>query len=75
HADLHPRCQRAAEKHCAGTSSEGLGQAETFAKFKLPPEKSDFRHSRAGGNPDGNIEVLIKQILECQASGFPLARE
>ncbi|MCQ9326327.1 hypothetical protein [Neisseria dentiae] len=40
-----------------------------------PSEMFKSRHSRAGGNPDGNIEVLIKQILECQAPGFPPARE
>ncbi|WP_373746991.1 hypothetical protein [Neisseria dentiae] len=36
-----------------------------------PSETSSYRHSRVGGNPDGSIELLIKQILECQASGFP----
>ncbi|OSI14507.1 hypothetical protein BWD09_10420 [Neisseria dentiae] len=51
-------------------------QAETFAKIPLrPSEMLKYRHSRVGGNPDGNIEALIKQILECQASGFPPTRE
>ncbi|WP_373747308.1 hypothetical protein, partial [Neisseria dentiae] len=48
---------------------------ETFAKFKLLSKKSDFRHSRAGGNPDAWYPSICLIDTSIFPSGFPPARE
>ncbi|WP_373813129.1 hypothetical protein, partial [Neisseria dentiae] len=48
---------------------------ETFAKFKLPPKKSDSRHSRVGGNPGAWHTSACLINTSMFTSGFPPTRE